>query len=204
VLGCYLVPDQTSPEHARDEFEQEAREVVDTLAERFRQAGAEVDSDLVFTPDMLQTVDRVAAESAIDAVVRTRPVEPVDSILVVVSEAINFDRLVRSIAVLGDGHTRQVRLIYADSTDAEADEKSLMLEGLEGKLEEAGLDAESLDSEFVLSDSPVDAILERTKDFDVVMVAERESSAADWVLKPIAEQILERAEIPVIVVRLKE
>lgn len=69
LLGFFEVPDQTTPEQAREQFEGEAESVLDAAAAEAFEAGATVVKQrLVFTADVLETLERVAAEEGCDAV----------------------------------------------------------------------------------------------------------------------------------------
>ncbi|MDY7083395.1 MAG: universal stress protein, partial [Halobacteria archaeon] len=59
VLGYHEVPEQTAPDQARSQFGEKANAKLDEIVEAFEQAGAEVESRLVFTQDSNKTLERV-------------------------------------------------------------------------------------------------------------------------------------------------
>lgn len=62
LLGYHVVPDQTSTSQASDQFEDKASSRLDDLTAILEDAGATVESKLVFTHDGQTTVDRVTEE----------------------------------------------------------------------------------------------------------------------------------------------
>lgn len=204
VLGCYVVPDQTSPEQAREQFEEGARESLSAVTKRFEELDARVDSELVFTPDFVQTVERVSKDLKIDGIIRPRPAGPITSMLAVVSGDINYDRLVKCIRELVAGEIERLKLLVAESSEREQEQQEVVLDGLYERLVDSDVPEEVIEMESVRSDDPAQTVIEQAEGFGVLVVAEQVGSAADWVLRPMDERVLEGSELPVVVVRLGE
>ena len=68
LLGCYEVPDQTTPAQARDQFGEEARSALELAAKPLEAEGAVVKRCLVFTRNRIETIERVAAEEGCEAI----------------------------------------------------------------------------------------------------------------------------------------
>lgn len=57
LLGYWPNPDQSAPDRARHQFEEEAQQRLQTIADRFTDQGVEVQTELVFTKDRDQLID---------------------------------------------------------------------------------------------------------------------------------------------------
>lgn len=75
ALGYYPVPDQSTTEQLESQFGEEAREEAESIADQFADHGANVTTVVVFTHDRSTTIEAVAAEYGVDAVLTTGLVE---------------------------------------------------------------------------------------------------------------------------------
>lgn len=196
IVGCYLVKDQLSPEQARDQFEDDAKQALQTVVAAFEDEGAEVESTLVFTHDVVETIDRMEKESAVDLVIMPAEVDKIANLLAVVTEDVHLDRLQRCISALLEGNPVPVTLLHVareQADQSEKEEKSLVLDGLKERLIEDGIDAERIDTRSLEHDEPQEKIIEISRKYDVVIMDENETDMRD--------QLLREAPSPVIVVR---
>lgn len=86
LLGWAEVPEQSSPEQVRAKLEEEASDDLERLASRLRDVDLEVESDLAFTGDLVQTLEDVAMDREVDAILVLRPGTRVRRILVPVPQ----------------------------------------------------------------------------------------------------------------------
>lgn len=95
VLGYYPVPDQTATDQARSQFGEDVTDTIVAIADRFADQGPETESVVVFTHDRSETVDNVAAEYEVDAVLTAGHVgDSLDSILVPLRGDDNIERII--------------------------------------------------------------------------------------------------------------
>lgn len=204
VLGCYVVPDQTSPEQAREQFGDDARESLDEVAGEFREFTADVESSLVFTRDMVQSVERVSSELEVDAIVEPRQVAPIRSVLAVVTRAIDYERFVKSVAALVSEEIERLRIVQVGGQGEDPQEQDLMLDGLEARLSDRGIDPEVIETEALKTSDPTGDILSSAEEFDIVIIAEREPTLTGRLAGTIAESVYRDCDAPVVLVRLPE
>jgi nucleotide-binding universal stress UspA family protein len=100
LLGYHVVPDQTATDQASAQFEDQATSRLDDYAEMLEEAGATVDSQLVFTHDGDQTINRTSDEHDCLAVLIPYATTPIENVLVAVRGIVGIDRLVRLISGL--------------------------------------------------------------------------------------------------------
>jgi len=200
VLGYHVIPEQTPAEQASLQFEERAQTAVEDLAALFREAGGDVETRVAFTHDRDQTVARVADEVDATATLLPNPVGDVEDVLVPLRGAIDTDRLAALVATLlaADPGTVTLWGIAAEVGEAEA---AAAVERASATLRERGLDPARVATETSVADAPIRAIVERSADFDVIVMGEGEESLWSLLLGEDAERVAEAAVAPVLVVR---
>ncbi|GEM_PF-6683340 len=197
VLGCYVVPEQTSPEHARSQFEDDAQASIERVSAVLESADIDVETELVFTPDPAHTIDRVSDNLRIDALLWVEAVERIENILTVVSPGVEYDRVVKCLATVATAGNPAVELIEFADNEADETERDLALDGLVARLEDAGLQAAQLDSESRISTSPREDLEEMAGDYDLVVLA----YTAEMSNRQFIDDVRRRVGAPVLIVR---
>jgi len=200
VLGYHVLPEQTPTEQASMQFEDRALEAVENVAETFRAAGRNVETRVAFTHDRDQTVDRVAAEVGATAVLLPNPVGEIREVVVPIRGAVDADRLADLVATLLADNAGEVTLWGIEQPlggfDADA-----AVEYVREALASRGLPADQITTEITESDSPVRSIVERSAEFDVVVMGEGGESVLTALFGDESERVAEGAVAPVLVVR---
>jgi nucleotide-binding universal stress UspA family protein len=203
VLGYHVLPEQTPTEQASMQFEERARAAVDDIAAMFVDAGGDPETRVVFTHNREQTIERVAAELGVTAVLLPNPVGEVTEVLVPMRGAIDDDRLADLVATLVDGTHDRVTLwgltvegsgFDADAAVADADDR------LRGR----GVAGTQIRTETATTTAPIRDIVDRSADADVVVMGEGDGSILDILFGDDAERVAEGAVAPVLVVRDRE
>ncbi|WP_424019046.1 universal stress protein [Halorientalis pallida] len=196
ILGYHVIPEQTPTEQASMQFEDRAHAAVEDIAASFADAHSDVEERVAFTHDREQTLDRVADDVDATAVLLPNPTGEIDDILVPLRGVVDVDRLADLVATLVDGDDRRVTLwdltVGDDTALLDQSERTLRDRGLT----DAQIRTESDDVEF-----PTRAIVERSDDFDVIVMGEGEQTLLTTVLGDTSERIAEGAVAPVLVVR---
>lgn len=201
VLGYYPIPEQTTPEQARAEFESEAVERVEGVAGPLVAEGREVESLLVFTPDKAETIERVAVEYACDAILHPGPIDRLERVLVPIRGGANVERIVAFVDELIEEVTVDVTLLHVAPEEDRRDESELVLRGARERLAERGLEPELFDLAVVVAERPVPAIAEAAATHDAVVIGETEPSLRELVLGDRPERLLAAVDGPVLTVR---
>ena len=202
VLGYYPVPDQSSPEQIRDSHEAEASAVIEDAVTIFADRGADVESMLMFTHDRSGTIDSVALEYDVDAVLTPGTIaNGVEDILVALRSEKNLEGIVSFVAdLMREGNARATLYNVAES-DNDASRGEMLLRGVCDRLEEDGVNRDSIEWELDQADSPSEAILGTATDYDVLVVGEFEPSLRERIFGPTTGQVVDRTDRPVLVVR---
>lgn len=201
VLGYYPIPEQTTPEQARREFEDEAVGRVEGIVAPLLADRVDVESLLVFTPDRVETIERVAEEYACDAVLTPGPIDRLERVLVPVRGGANVERIVAFVDELIEEITVDVTLLHVAPEEDHRDESELVLRGARERLVERGLDPELFDLVVRVADRPVPAIAEVAATHDAVVIGETEPSLREFVLGDRPERLLAAVDCPVLTVR---
>jgi nucleotide-binding universal stress UspA family protein len=210
LVGWYAVPEQTSPAQARDQFKNKAQAALDSIAFSFEQAGAVVDTHLVFTGDKLDTVSRVSTEQDCDAVLIPAAMERLERLLVPLRGLHNAQRiaplvadLVRDSTASQDGTTvTLLHILEPDETETAARQDVLQPAG--EIMTDAGIQSGLLELKTTTAGDPAATVVEMSADYDLVVLGETEPSVREILFGSIPEQIVNEARVPVVVVRHEE
>ena len=201
LLGYREIPDQTSPEQARDEYGDRARADLEELRTVFEDAGCDVTSRLVFTHDRLQTFERVAVEDACDAVLILNPAPILETVLVALRGDVNVDHIARLLATILADTTLELTLFHVAPDDAQKAAGTALLETARSELVAAGVDDDRIDSTVVVDDSPTAAIVEASADHDLLVAGESRPSIRRAIFRDRAKRLARRTVDPVVVIR---
>jgi nucleotide-binding universal stress UspA family protein len=201
LLGYHVIPEQTATGQARMQFEDQATHRLGVLEEMLEDAGATVESRLVFTHEAQQTIDRLIVEEDCHVVLVPNATAPPEDILVAVRGTVGLDRLVQVVSGLFAKTDVHVTLYHvADENESDEDVETL-LEGLASRLIEEGVDADAVDVRIGRDGSPQEAIVAVANEFDAVVMGESDPSLATFVFGMRAEQVAEQFLGPVLVVQ---
>lgn len=203
VLGYHVLPEQTPTEQAGLQFEDRARTAVDDVAAVFTEAehethaGGSVETRVVFTHDRDQTIERVAAEVEATAVLLPNPAGEIDDLLVALRGAVDTRRLADLVGTLaGEGIDVTLLGYESDAFDAAGE-----VDRARRRLLDRGLPATRLAIETGTSEAPVRDIVERSAEFDAIVVGEGGRTLFSQIVGDDADRVAAGAVAPVLVVR---
>mgnify|MGYP000221124550 CR=1 FL=1 len=222
LLGYHVVPDQTATEQARDQFEAQASRRLDDLTAILEDAGAVVESTLVFTHDGQTTIDRVTDEHDCLAVLIPQSTGPIENVLVAVRGVVGVDRFVRLILGLfapdeGEGLSSRVRSIlslgaetspeisvtlYHVAGEDETDEDvETLLDGVASRLSDEGVPQDGIDIEVARGGDPGEMIIEASEDYDAIVMGESDPSVSTFIFGMTADNVARQFLGPVFVIQ---
>jgi len=202
LLGWYAIPEQTAPEQAREQFEAEALTALDQAARPFRERGADPETFLAFTPDQFSSIEQISREAECDAVLLPNQMQDLSHILLPVRGLQNAEKIAPVCAALIQNDVTSVTLLHV-MADEESRESATadILDPMTDALVRAGLDKGMIRQEAVTGPDAVDSIISHAADHDAVIIGETEPSMREILFGTVPEQIVERANVPVILVR---
>lgn len=201
VLGHYGLPEQTPVRTAREQFETDAQATLDDIADRFRDAGATVDTRLVFGKAREATIDRVAEEEDCIAELDPAPTERIERILVPVPDVAEFSRLPAFVGVFTEESTTAVTLFHAVEGEEDPERGEVIVEETRDGLIESGFDPDLLETRIVEGEAHDAAIIRVADEYDAVVMYEAESRLGDRIFGTLPDRIRDATGDPVIVVR---
>ena len=201
LLGYHVVPDQTAPGQARMQFEERALQRLEEFETILEEAGAVVETRLVFTHEEQKTIDRMIAEYDCLAVLVPNATSSPENILVAIRGTVGIDRMARVVSELFAGTDVGVTLFHVTDEDETTEDAETLLEGIVARLTEEGMDAEALDTRIARDVSPRDAIAEVADEFDAIVMGESDPSLITFVFGMRAEQVADRFLGPVLIVQ---
>lgn len=201
LLGYHVIPEQTAAGQARNQFQERANERLEDFEEILDAAGATVETRLVFTHEAQKTIDRFIYEHECLAVLVPNATGPPEDVLVAVRGTVGLDRLVRVVSGLFADTDTGVTLYHVAGEDETEEDVGMLLEGIENRLVEQGMSEGQIERRAAKKQSPLDAIVEASDEFDVVVMGESDPSIVTFVFGMRAEQVAEQFLGPVLVVQ---
>ncbi|WP_134669465.1 universal stress protein [Halorussus marinus] len=201
LLGYHVIPEQTATGQAQMQFEERANERLDDYASMFEEVGATVERRLVFTHDGQKTIDRTIAEHDCMAVLVPNATRSVEDVLVAVRGTVGIDRLARVVAGVFAETDVSVTLYHVAETDESDGDVETLLEGLDERLEELGVEPSAIETRVERDRDALDAIVEAADEFDAVVMGETDPSLTTFVFGMPADQVADRFLGPVLVVQ---
>jgi nucleotide-binding universal stress UspA family protein len=197
LLGYFPVPDQAEPAHIKLEYEDEAAATLDAIAD----GRGDVTEVLVFTHDREATIDRVADEYDCDAVLTLGDTDHIDRILVPVRGDHNVDRIVSVVAGLLEGGDATATFFHSVDEDSDASQGESLIRGMVDRVTGYGIEADRLDWTLSEAGDPRGEIAARGESYDLVVFGETEPSLTERIIGDTLSAILDRLEVPALVVR---
>lgn len=195
VLGYHELPEQTPPDQARMQYEERATAALADLVDSFQHAGGDADHRLVFTHNREQTIDRIADETAADAVAISGVTAAIDELLVTISGDVDVDRIVRfAVTLVGDRDISLTLLIAGVDEETGAP----VLDRAREQLTDAGIDVGVVNEPDL---TPFNALMDNIPGHDAVVMGERAPSVRSLLFGDDAERVASATVGPVIVVR---
>lgn len=201
VLGHYGLPEQTPASAAREQFEAEARETVEELAQRFADAGASVETRLVFGKDRGAAISQVATEEACAAELDPAPTEGTETILVPVPDVPEFSRLPNFVDILCEDTTNEITLFHTVEGEEDRERGEQIVTETREKMLAAGFDSERVDTRLSEGEEHDTEILRVAEEYDAVVMYEAEARTSDRIFGSLPDRIANQTGDPVIVVR---
>ena len=204
LLGSYLVPEQTTPEQAQEQFEEECAEALDRIIDRLEEAGADVDARMVFTPDLLDTASRVAREEGCDAILIVRPVTTLDRVLAPLRGPHHIPTIAGFLGSLLVGSDVRVTLLHVREEDEEEGFGTWVLKEVTDLLVDLDVDASRIESRVLTDDDAVSAVLDEARGHDLLVLGESEPGVPDLLFGTFSERVTSEVEKPVFILRRPE
>lgn len=201
LLGYHAIPEQTPPGQARLQYEERGNARLEEYATIFEEAGATVDTQLVFTHDEQKTIDRMIYEHECLAVLVPNTTGTVEDVLVAVRGTVGADRLSRVVAGLFGGRDVSITLYHVAGEEESEGDVEMLLESVTDRLTDLNVDHTSIETWIERERAPVEAIRDASVDFDVVVMGETDPSMATFVFGMPADKVAEGFLGPVLVVQ---
>lgn len=201
ILGHFQLPEQTPAGAAREQFEAEAQETLEDLAQPFLDEGASVTTRLVFGKDRGAAIDQVAIEEGCAAELDPAPTDGIDRILVPIPDVAEFSRLPEFINVLCEDSTQEITLFHVVEGEEDRERGEQILRETREGMTQTCLDQEMIDTRLVEGEEHDEEILRVAADYDAVVMYQAQSELTDRIFGTLPDRIANETGDPVIIVR---
>jgi nucleotide-binding universal stress UspA family protein len=223
LLGYHVIPDQTATAQARDQFEDTASSKLETYTAILEEAGATVESQLVFTHDAQTTLDRITAEEDCLSVLIPNAAGQIENVFVAVRGTVGIDAFVQLIAGLfapaqeAEGLSDRLRMIlplgraaepgvgitlYHVAGENETDEDvQTLLDAVASRLMAEGVPEAAIDTQIERGGNSQEMIVDAAADYDTIIMGESDPSVSTFLFGMTADQVAKQFLGPVFVVQ---
>lgn len=208
LLGYWPIPDQTGADQARDRFETEAQQRLQSVADRFTEQGTDVQTELVFTNDRSQLIDRATNEYNCQSVLIPGTESPPSGTthgIVLVKPDADLDLIVTTLGSLFAETEVELFLFHAVSSQNRHlyDATEYMLRGMETRLEELGIEGDRITWEQSTDCERLEAILSEVTDYDFVILSESKPRLRERIFGSVQSKLAEETGKPLLTIRTR-
>ena len=204
LLGYHVIPEQTAVEQAQEQFEAKARGELATWESQLVDRGGRAETRLVFTHDAEQTFERIAIETASDAILLLNPAPTVERVLVPLRGEVNVDRIASIVAAVIPTEGVEVVLFHATADQEAMGAGEALLDRAAATIAAAGVDPTELTRQVVVTDEPQAALFDAADGVDLVVMGEDRPSVSELIFGETFQRVAELSLGPVLVVRRLE
>mgnify|MGYP000055991974 FL=1 len=201
LLGYHVVPEQTATDQARQQFEDQAIRRLEDFTAILEDAGATVETQVVFTHDEQTTIDRMTDEYDCLAALIPNATRPLESVLVAVRGIVGIDRFVRLVSGLFAPLDIRVTLYHAAEADESDEDVETLLDGIATRLSEEGISPELIETQIARGDSSQELIVDAADDNDAIVMGESDPSVTTFLFGMTADQVAKQFLGPVFVIQ---
>lgn len=203
LLGYWPVPDQSSPQQLRDQFGDEARQSLGVVKQHLEDQRFEITTELQFTKNRDQLIDRVANSHDCTSVLFPGTVRstPPESILVLLKSDSDLDRIARTLATLFRDSSVDILLFHAVERGDDVEATEDVFREVTDNLETRGIHPDRIHWEQSDRGSRADSIVSEVAEHDLVVLGESEPSVRERIFGPVQSAIADRTERPSLTIR---
>lgn len=201
VMGFYQVKEQTPRRSAREQFGDEAQEMLDEIAAQFEAAGASVSTRLTFGKNRADSINRIMIEEKCAAELNPAPIENVDSILVPMPEVPEMTHLPDFLDYFCASNPSNVTFFYVAEQEGDRERGEEILTEARDGMVDACLNLSTVNTKLVEGESHDQEILNAADEYDLVVMYEGNPSLSDRVFGSLPDRVVSQTNTPVIVVR---
>ena len=200
LMGYFPVPDQSLPAQLKLNRGEEAEARLERIAKRVRDSGVaeRVGTELIFTHDHRESIDRMAGEYDCDAVLVPGKTGTVERVLVPLRGDVNLDRILSLTGAVAQHNSTSVTLFHV-ATD-EGDGEALLATAAE-RLVAGGLDETQITRQVSEGGDSHAQIVEQGSAFDLILLGETEPSLRDRIFGSTPSKVADQTDSPLFVVR---
>ena len=201
LFGYWKIPENTSPETARESHETEAEAVLYEMAATFSRAGASTDIQLHFGPgseDDRELQRRISEETDCDVVLIADELTAFNNILVPMRDDRHRRQIVDFVSLFDVEDIFVLELYHATADEDGIESAEQMLASVEETLRDGEFTEADIETTVEIADDAKAAITEKARGHNIVVTGQ---PAGDRLFSPICEYVDEHTTTPIAVIR---
>ncbi len=208
LLGYKELQEQTSPEQYEEEKGDQSRKELEKVTKELKDQSFDVESELVFTPDISQAISNIIFEYDCQALLLVHPIEEINRLLIPIYDISQINkRFATVIFELTDASDLPASLLFLElSEESEWKDKvknkvvSDMKHMALSQLNQAGIKDSQIEINSIEVDDISEAIKENYKADDLVILSELDTAERVSFINDIQQEISDKIDCPILVI----
>lgn len=197
LVGIHVLPEQTAPGQAKEQFEEQAVNKLEQIAGVFEEAEVSVESkNMVFTHDRNTTINRQVRENDAVGYVIPNPVESTDDVLVTYQNNASDDSIRNILSVANN--------LFSKSQNIEVVVFGGVAEEEEERVRNAGFDMDYVTVSTTEALDNIGKVSRKGSDYDIVCMLEQSQSLHRLIFGDEEYRVARNSINPVVVVKSEE
>ncbi|MFC6721277.1 universal stress protein [Halobacteriaceae bacterium SHR40] len=201
LFGYWKIPENTTPEVARESHETEAEAVLYEMAAAFSRAGASTEIELYFGPgdtDNRELQNRISDETDCDVVLIADNLTAFNNILVPMRDDRHERQIVDFVSLFDVADIFVLELYHATADERSVESAEQMLDSVEETLLDGQFTEADIETTVEVTDDAKSAIAEKARGHNIVVTGQ---PADGRLFSPVYEYIDDHTTTPIAVVR---
>lgn len=204
LVGCYSLGDDRSVRDVQTEDEEELTTELQKQAERFEQRGARTEYDLIFDEDPVEARHRISRSEDIDAILLPGETHTLGKVLIASRHTQNAEqKMAKLLNIVDRDDLISVGLVHiADPDDPEGEAKGeRVLNEMTSILTGEGIPPVQINRELRRGEDVSFELNKAARNYDLVVLGETQQDLGDRIFGPVGEYIIDKNDVPVLIVR---
>ncbi|MDX1591837.1 MAG: APC family permease [Balneolaceae bacterium] len=204
VLGYQVIPEQTSPDQAREHAEDEVENSFQNYVENISKSGIDAEKELVFTSNYSGTLSQYVNEKKFHALLTPKPMESLERLLLPIykDDQINA-RVATILRELAAASELPISILFLDEVE-ESESSEHRLKVLESKARRqflrSGINEGQIRTQSVNVDNIVEAVDQIASSDDLVIIPESKETDRERLFQNIHNEIQQKLDCPTLVI----
>lgn len=208
LLGYKEVKEQISPEQYKEEDDGKTQNQLDEVKNELEEGNFNVETELVFTPDVAQAIDNVILEYNCQALLLVKPIDELNRLLIPIYDINQISKRFATVIfeLTSTSHLPATLLLIDKTKDSEDTETeassntSAMRHEAYSQLRQAGVEKNQIETSTEQVNDISEAVKEKSEAEDLIILVEANAKERESFINRVRGEISDKIDCPLLVV----